>query len=379
MATISEILKNAGIKITGRTKRIGQILSDFGRTVDKGDIAKISKKIARKENTKTLFDAFNIPKEQREGLREQFKGLDKEEIYNALSKQTGRAPGDNFENFSSAIEWSTKNNVAPKDVFKFLKKKTGQFKDVPFMEYGANRPDIFPKVTKKYNKLLGAPSETQLQQITEEGTQAAEEYYAPDQELSDAYIQEAKNRLGVDLTQEEANALLSKERTWEDILEQKAIGTRKYKDQVSQNDLLSLQETQGLTADINAAGQWDSSLRGTRMKQLGSQQTSRAAGINSSYQDYINNMNKLYSRAGEDYTNTIGQYQRNKNRGIWDLEQLEKQRALDFQKNQQNYSQEYITDILNEYGQGSQDYYDRQNAVSEDAADFTKDLYSVGY
>lgn len=379
MASITDILKNAGIKITKRTKKIGQVLSDFGIDVEKGDIAKYGKKVARRENTKTLFDAFEIPKEERKQLRKQFneQGLDKEEIYNALSQQTGKKPGGDFNTLSSAIEWSTKKNVAPRDIFKFLKKKTGQFKDTNFLEYGANRPDLFPKITKEYNLKYGAPSITQAEQAEQEAQQAAEEYYTTEKGLSKEQLQEQLNRLKEDygLNAEEALRILT--RTKEDIATQQGIAERKYKDTLASDALQQLQENRNLTADVNASGQWDSSLRGTRFDELGQAQQSRTSNIESGYSDYLNNLNQLLSRSTEDYTNTIGSYKRARNRGVFDLDLMERQRQNDFTKGQQSYTTDYLGDILNEYAQKSEDYYQRQNDIAADAYDYTKDYLSA--
>lgn len=375
---IKDTLKNLGIKVTKRTQKLGTLLSDFGVNLGKGDISRYTKKVARKENIKTLFDAFDIPKDQRKTLKKQFneQGLNKEEIYNTLSKQTQQAPGGNFAGLDKAVEFSTKNNVAPRDVFKFLKKKTGQFKDTPFIEYGANRPDLFPKVTKKYNLKFGTPSQKQLEQIKEEATSGAQDKYRTEEQLSNEYIQESLNRLKQDygLSESEARQYLS--RNTQDIATQEEIGARKYSDQLSANELQALQEQQGLTADINASGQWDSSLRNTRQAQLGQTQSMREGDIKNTYQDYLNNIALTKKRGLEDYTSTIGKYKRAKNRGVWDINQLEKQRAESFGQSKQDYANQYVSDVLSEIGQESQDYYDRQNQIASDAAQYTEDLYN---
>lgn len=344
MASIKDTLKNAGVKITKRTQRVGQLLSDFGIDVSKGNIKKYTKRFARKENLDTLFSAFDIPQQERAALRKQFNesGLNKKGIYEALAQKTGQKPGDSFQGLNKAVEFSNKNNVTAKGLFGFLKKKTGKFSNQKFLEYGANRPDVFKKATKLYNLKTGAPSVAQLTQKEAEAQQAAEEYQAPDVALSDAYLAE-QNRRNLE------NYNVSLENT-----------NYQYGNNVADLALNQELAQDNLIGGLNAAGQYNSSIYGKKMGQLAEQQGRETGSLNQNYQSLLK------------------QYQRQKSQGVFDLGQLEQQRALDFGRSKQDYATDYVTDYTQGVADNSQNYYNRQNAVANDASQYLTDLANVG-
>lgn len=326
-----------------------------------------------------------------------------------MEKQNGKHGGrwkEIFKYFGvkrkdrTAIRDALPEGAKAKTLYKALKKQTGKKKGIGFLEFASSKPTLFKKATKKYNNKTGTPSVAQTEIAEQEAQEAADESQAVDKGLSEEYIAEQERRQGegydtsvTDSTtaynRSKESADTSYNRFTTDIESQKGIGSRKYNDQLANDQLQALLETQGATGDINAAGQWNSSLRDTRLSQLAQQQNSRSGNIKNTYQDYLNNLNTLStnqaqdyntltSQQSQDYNTQLQKYQRQKDQGLFDLDYLDRQRDSEFAKQNEQYVADYVGDYNQNIADQSQTYYDRQEATANDAANFTQDLYSAG-
>lgn len=300
---------------------------------------------ARAKKLNTLFSAFGIGKNKAEKLQKKYNkaGLKAQQIYTKLKKETGKKPGGSFMN------WAT----------------------------SGGRSGIFKKQEAKYERKFGQPGLDRLAELQRLGQEEAAQYYAPEAARYAGSLEENRKRLEENY-QANVDALNRQfGYTQEDIARNRQQTDRDYQQRLADLQLATQQENEGLTADINAAGQFDSSLYGKRFGRLAQQQGARLGGVTNAYNDYIGGLNTQLQRAQEGYNTGLSQYQRNRSRDLYDIDQMEQQKKLDLERAQQGYAADYLGSELGDIQQGSQNYYDRQNENDTQAAQYLQDLNQV--
>lgn len=306
---ISELLGLRGIGVTGRNKRVAQVLRTAGIKVTPENLAK--------------YDGMNA-----------------------------------------------------KEVFQQLKGK-GKLGDKKWLDYAANNPQLYEKATQKYNTKYGAPSARQLEIKKGKTDQQAAEYYAPDVTHNQEYTDEQKRRYAEDLGVNQANLLEGYNRNVADTQASQDYLASQNASNLASDAAQQQLENQDLMTSLNASGQYDSGLEGQRKSLLAAAQGRRSQGINDAYNYANTGYDNALSRASTDLSTNQQMYQRNYDRGVYDVGDYYTQQQRNLDRQQQQYSNNLLTGYTNRIANNSSNYYNDQANNDQQANDFLSGLYST--
>ena len=274
-----------------------------------------------------------------------------------------------------------------REVFRAAKKKsTNKEAKKQYPSYNAyfskkvvsDPKSVFQKDAKEYENTYGTPTATILKDKEQKAQETARGYYQPRFEDLANTTAEQRRRIEEDAGLGLGTLEQEFQKQQQDLTRQRQFAEQEFGAAQQQNILQDQLQNEALIADINAAGQFDSSLRGTRQGQLAQQQQAEIDAMNRSRERQLYGFDQAAAQGTQGYQQALERYRRQQARDIYDLNALEKEKRQSLEESQRGYGTELISGELQNIAQVSQNYYDRKSTVDNDAAKFLEDYSTLG-